>query len=36
LRDVIAKILDGTTLADVCARAARLGRGSGGHVTTDV
>ena len=33
VRDAIAKILDGTTLADVCARMAKVGRGPGGHVT---
>ena len=33
VRDAIAKILDGTTLADVCARVAKVGRGPGDHVT---
>jgi Rrf2 family protein len=35
VRDAIAKILDGTTLADVRARVAQVGvgRGPGGHVT---
>jgi Rrf2 family protein len=29
VRDAIAKILDGTTLADVCERVAKVGRGPG-------
>jgi Rrf2 family protein len=33
VRDAMAKILDGTTLADVSARVAKVGRGPGGHIT---
>jgi hypothetical protein len=36
LRDATAKILDGTTRADVRARVAMVGRGPGSHVTTGV
>ena len=36
VRDAIAKILDGTTLADVCARVAKVGRGPGTNVAYSI
>ena len=36
VRDAIAKILDGTTLADVCERVAKVGRGRGAHVAYSI
>jgi Rrf2 family protein len=36
VRDAIAKILDGTTLADVCERVAKVGRGPGTHVSYSI
>jgi len=36
VRDAIAKILDGTTLADVCERVAKVGRGPGAHVAYSI
>ena len=36
VRDAIAKILDGTTLADVCERVAKVGRGPGANVAYSI
>ena len=36
VRDAIAKILDGTTLADVCDRVAKVGRGPGANVAYSI
>src|SRR3954469_11078367 len=36
VRDAIAKILDGTTLADVCERVAKVGRGPGTNVAYSI
>jgi Rrf2 family protein len=36
VRDAIAKILDGTTLADVCERVAKVGRGPGINVAYSI
>jgi Rrf2 family protein len=36
VRDAIAKILDGTTLADVCERVAKVGRGPGNNVAYSI
>ena len=36
VRDAIAKILDGTTLADVCERVAKVGRGAGTNVAYSI
>ena len=36
VRDAIAKILDGTTLADVCDRVAKVGRGPGTNVAYSI
>jgi len=36
VRDAISKILDGTTLADVCERVAKVGRGPGTNVAYSI